>query len=326
MRKIVIQSEREKKTNANNSNKEVCICMNTFQLECFLAVANTLSFARAAEQMNVSQPTITHQIKSLEDELDVKLFIRSTRLVEITPEGQAFIVDAKSMVGIAEQAKLRFATPSDRPIEPLAISCSSYVQLRLLTDCLNQLNSEITNFHPRLFVVPREQLFHLLDTKRADVIFDIREGRELKGDLRFKELVQSDIVCICRKDAELAKKESVSIKDLSTESLVFCDPMNVVPDIADLQWKLAEGRNPADVHFSASSEASLVLAEAGVGVAILPELYLSGQNNLMKITLEDAPKFSYGMFYRTHSGDSLLKEFIAITKSHFAEKYPNTTV
>ncbi len=65
--------------------------MNIFQLSCFLAVANSLSFARAAEQMNISQPAITHQIKSLESELNVKLFHRSTRLVEITPEGQSFI-------------------------------------------------------------------------------------------------------------------------------------------------------------------------------------------------------------------------------------------
>ena len=43
--------------------------MNLFQLECFLAVANTLSFARAAKQMQISQPAISHQIKNLEEEL-----------------------------------------------------------------------------------------------------------------------------------------------------------------------------------------------------------------------------------------------------------------
>ena len=85
--------------------------MNIFQLSCFLAVANSLSFARAAEQMNISQPAITHQIKSLESELNVKLFHRSTRLVEITPEGQSFITDAKNIVAIAGQAKVRFSNP-----------------------------------------------------------------------------------------------------------------------------------------------------------------------------------------------------------------------
>ena len=58
--------------------------MNTFQLSCFLAVAETLSFARAAEQLNITQPAVTHQIHSLETELNVKLFVRTTRTVNLT--------------------------------------------------------------------------------------------------------------------------------------------------------------------------------------------------------------------------------------------------
>ncbi len=50
--------------------------MNTFQLECFFHVASSLSFARAAEELNVSQPAITHQIRSLENELNVKLTVQ----------------------------------------------------------------------------------------------------------------------------------------------------------------------------------------------------------------------------------------------------------
>ena len=88
--------------------------MNIFQLNCFLAVASSLSFAHAAKQMNVSQPAITNQIKTLEAELNAKLFRRSTRLVELTPEGQAFIADAKQIVAIAEQAKMRFSNPDGR--------------------------------------------------------------------------------------------------------------------------------------------------------------------------------------------------------------------
>ena len=70
--------------------------MNTFQLTCFIAVANTLSFARAAENLHVTQPAVTHQIKVLEQELGVPLLHRSTRSVTLTPEGQTFLEDAKS--------------------------------------------------------------------------------------------------------------------------------------------------------------------------------------------------------------------------------------
>ena len=61
--------------------------MNTFQLTCFLTLAETLSFAKAARLLNVTQPAVTHQIHSLEEELNAKLFKRTTRSVEITQEG-----------------------------------------------------------------------------------------------------------------------------------------------------------------------------------------------------------------------------------------------
>ena len=72
--------------------------MNIMQLRCFLAVADTLSFARAAEMMNVTQPAITQQIQTLEEELGVKLFRRSTRSVEITNEGRIFFGDAANII------------------------------------------------------------------------------------------------------------------------------------------------------------------------------------------------------------------------------------
>ena len=106
--------------------------MNTFQLECFLAVSNTLSFVRAAEQLNISQPAITHQIKTLEDELNTVLFKRSTRFVEITQEGISFIGDAKKIISIALQAKMRYKSSKDIPVNALSIGCSYLIQLRTI--------------------------------------------------------------------------------------------------------------------------------------------------------------------------------------------------
>lgn len=81
--------------------------MNTMQLACFLAVAETLSFARAAEQLHVTQPAVTQQIHSLESELNTQLFRRTTRTVELTQAGLIFLGDAKLMLEISERARLR---------------------------------------------------------------------------------------------------------------------------------------------------------------------------------------------------------------------------
>lgn len=292
--------------------------MNTFQLSCFLATANCLNFARAAEQMNVSQPAITHQIKTLESELNVKLFRRSTRLVELTPEGQAFITDAQNMVTIAEQAKLRFSSPAERPIEVLSIGCSGYTQLALFSECLHELAEHYKNLHPRLYVVPHNQLFHQLETEAFDVVFDIQEGAAAGEKLTFKELCRSAVVCVCRGDAPLCEKEAVTVQDLAAERLVFCDPINLAPNIAKLQWKLAEERSPADVHFCSSVESALVLVEAGLGTAILPELLVPAREPVVKVPLAEAPELTFGLFYKAYPGDSVRKKFVQLARRHFA--------
>lgn len=83
--------------------------MTIFQAECFLAVAEHLNFAKAAEQMHISQPAITRQIQTLETELNVKLFYRSTRSVKLTAEGWLFLTDAQTIVSASKRAVRRFA-------------------------------------------------------------------------------------------------------------------------------------------------------------------------------------------------------------------------
>lgn len=294
--------------------------MNIFQLECFLAVANTLSFARAAEQLNVSQPTITHQIKTLEEELNTKLFRRSTRLVEITQEGESFISDARSMVAIASQAKRRFGSSSEKTVETISVGCSNYPQLALLTEVLNELKNEIPNIRPQLFVFPRDRLFHYLDLERLDIVFDIYDSNETRDDVRYSELLQSDIVCICRSDHRFAERSSIDITDLSEETLLFCNPVTLTPDIAKLQLKLAEGQDHTSIHFCSSPEAAHILTCSGYGIAILPELLFPENFNIVKVKLGDTPKLSYGLFCRPFTGDSLVRRFIQLAKSHFSEK------
>ena len=92
--------------------------MNTAQIRCFLAVADTLNFARAAEQLHLTQPAVTHQIQTLEQELGVKLFARTTRTVRLTEEGGLFLADARGLDALAARAQVSAA---DLAAEPLAL-------------------------------------------------------------------------------------------------------------------------------------------------------------------------------------------------------------
>lgn len=72
--------------------------MNTQQLQCFVAVADKLSFTKAAQELYFSVPSVTHHIRQLEAELEAQLFIRNQKLVKLTDMGAAFYPYAKEML------------------------------------------------------------------------------------------------------------------------------------------------------------------------------------------------------------------------------------
>jgi DNA-binding transcriptional LysR family regulator len=292
--------------------------MNTFQLECFLAVAELLSFAKAAKKMNISQPAITHQIKALEEELDVKLFHRSTRVVELTLEGAAFLPDARSMASIAQRAKLRFQNPEERPIAFLSVGSGSYHHLACLAESLHQLSETARDLHPRMQVAHRDGLFHMLENGSLDVVFDLGTGSE-RG-LVFQPICESPMVCACRKGLPLAEEEAITVEGLREESVILCDPLGLSPQASQLQLKLAEGRSPEKIHFSASVDASVVMARAGFGAAILPGVLLPEGEELAKIPILDAPRLTLGMFYQSHPGDELVRQFVKIARENLHQE------
>src|SRR3954451_12633657 len=76
------------------------------QLRCFVAVAEELHFGKAAVRMCMTQPPLSRQIQILERILDVELFKRSSRSVELTAAGAAFMNDARRIVRLADNARL----------------------------------------------------------------------------------------------------------------------------------------------------------------------------------------------------------------------------
>ena len=169
--------------------------MNTMQLACFLAVAETLSFARAAEQLHVTQPAVTQQIHSLESELNTQLFRRTTRTVELTQAGLIFLGDAKLMLEISERARLRAEHAVEDLRQPFVIGCHADADVFRLAKPLRRMAGRFPDLYPVFQVVPFRHLYQRLLEETVDVVVAFREGG-LRKSIRYRELARPGLVAL----------------------------------------------------------------------------------------------------------------------------------
>ena len=291
--------------------------MNTFQLRCFLAVAEHLNFARAAEQLYVTQPAVTQQIHSLEKELDVRLFQRTTRSVRLTTEGQVFLNDARQMLLIAERAKKRFENGAGKEFRLLSLGCYDYASLFALTRPLRRLAVLDPDIHPRLQVFPYQHVFHILEEGDLDAVVGFRDSSSTKVSALFREILKVPVVCVCPPDHPLARKETVHLEDLRQERLVLLSLPRVMPHIAKIQGELMGGRSPASFYFCDCVEAAGVLVQAGFGVSILPRLITEDSPGIASVPLQGVDPIPFGVYYRTLQDNPALKLWLQAMREAF---------
>ena len=290
--------------------------MNTFQLSCFLAVAEYLNFTQAAQSLHVTHPAVSQQIRSLEKELNVKLFQRTTRSVKLTEEGKTFLNDAQQIMAISERAKKRFDSVMPRDIETLALGFYNFPCMFLLSDVLKQLRTDRPELHPRLQVIPFRHIYRMLEEGDLDAVIGFKESPAIKIAAQFKEIVKVPVVCVCPRQHPLSQQTEVVLDDLKEERLVLSlPPRSDSLSIALLQGQLMGERPPSEFYFCESAEAITVLVTAGYGISVLPDFLVPDISLLSKIPLADVAPASFGVYYKSVQGNPALKAFIQCAKS-----------
>ena len=288
--------------------------MNTFQLACFLAVAEHLNFARAAEQLHVTHPAVSQQIKSLEKELGAKLFIRTTRTVKLTEEGRTFLNDAQQIVAISERAKKRFENAGGEEIQILSLGCYNYPCLFLLPKVLRRLAASYPGLHPRLQMIPFQHIYRMLEEGDLHAVIGFQEPDSLKITANYREVMKVPFACVCPAGHPLAQQSSVTLDDLRKERLVLLTPMRASARIAQIQGSLMGGRAPSQFYFCESGEALGILVEAGFGISVLPDLFLPRELSVSVIPIEDLEPASFGVYYKTLQGNGPLRDMVRILR------------
>lgn len=284
--------------------------MNTIQLECFLAVAEYLNFSRASEMLKITQPAVSHQIQTLEEELEVKLFNRTSKSVSLTQEGFQFLPDAELILKTAFSAKERLGT--HKSIVSFEIGCHNHLELNLLPLVLQELIEEFPLLHPSIHLVPFPSLLGMVEDQKLHAAFGIKE-RQTKSALRFKELYSTPIACICSPEYPLAQYQTLT-KDMLFGNFIACTPRFISNTVFSIQSRSISRLIPEQHYFTDSFESIFTLAKAKIGYTLYPDIPHARESGLCYIPVTDLPRVSFGIYYRYDDDFPVLKRFLQLCK------------
>lgn len=156
--------------------------MNEQQLQCFACVAEHLNFTKAAEELFLTVSTVTHHIQSLESELNAKLFVRTTRAVQLTEAGAAFYPDVREILTRLELSKKHVQKADINRITVIHIGCVSYSEFPHLRPVLKRMQEAFPNVRPMVVVDDYFNLKKMFENKQMEILLMSRQmANEIKG-------------------------------------------------------------------------------------------------------------------------------------------------
>ena len=243
--------------------------MELRHLRYFVAVAEAGSLTvAAARRLHTSQPSLSRQIRDLEDELGAQLLTRRARGIELTPAGRAFLDHARlvlSQVEAAGEAVRRVAHPS-RPRFTMGFLTGH--ELKWMPEALRILHDELPNVDVMISSQYSPLLADGLSKGKIDAAF-LRRERGVP-DLAFRLLVKEPLMVVLPRDHRLAALKSIGPRDLVSETFVtVSDTAPVLRMVIDNYLKRS-GINIKPTHEVDNLAMAMSLIASTGGVGLLP--------------------------------------------------------
>jgi len=283
-------------------------------LRYFLAVAEELHFGRAAERLQIAQPALSQQIRSLESQIGVELFHRTKRRVELSAGGKAMFQPARQTLGDAAAAIEAAQRAARGEIGHLTIGFIETAATTIMPLAVRRFRID----HPDVGLSLRElsvdaQIEGLL-SGALDVGI-LRPPIDTPG-LRLAAMADEGLVVVAPEGHWLAKRKRVGPGSLVGEPLVLL-AREVVPGLYDQVIALQRGHGGAIIAQEATSiQAVLGLVAAGLGVSLLPASVRSlDRSGVAFITLAPSPRSSMLLASRETESSPLTTAFLAAAQS-----------
>ncbi|WP_291760276.1 LysR family transcriptional regulator [Lysinibacillus sp. UBA5990] len=247
--------------------------MDIKQLQYFIAVSEQMNFSKAAERLHISQPSLSNAIKKLEHEIGSPLLDRNTRNLQLTEAGEVLFERAKVIVKNMEVLKIE--------MDEVVVHGTSEITIGVMESIKHWLPKVIANYkkeYPQMMI----HLVDILGSKRVKKSLKSYKTHliitnQLMDDpeLEVKTLYEERLVAVLPLHHPLAKKETLSISDISAEPFIIStEGFQTRRDILNT---FEQAGKSIDIQFEIERfETAVSLVRENLGITILPENYLQG--------------------------------------------------
>lgn len=242
--------------------------MEIRQLRYFLAVATELSFTKAAKTLNVSQPPLSHQIASLEEELGALLFERTSRRVELSECGKALLPHVQAIFKHWDEARLHVHRVAQGMVGRLHVGLTGSHFLGPFPRFIREFRQARPAVDLVLHEMPPADQLTALRNFNLDLCFE--RGVTRHKDLSAQLLWRDDAVVAMPQGHRLAHRRSIHLRELADEDFVFLRSGSSTFEKTLCEACRVAGFEPRIVQQVVEVPAVLNLVAAGLGVSVVP--------------------------------------------------------
>jgi DNA-binding transcriptional LysR family regulator len=244
--------------------------IENFKLRVFRVVADTMNFRRAADELHLTQPAITAQIKTLEEGLGIALFDRIGRDIHLTPAGTTLLHYVRQIEAITNEAMAALAPFGGQEGIDLCIGASHTIAVYLLPKLLPHLLSEWPKLRAHVMAGSTNEVLQALTTHQISV--GLIEAPAFRPDLKTEVFAEDELALIVRPDHRWTRKPMLRAAELVQAPILLREEgsgmRRFVEEYLERNGVLRQQlQTPIDIN---STEGIIAAVEAGLGVGFAP--------------------------------------------------------
>lgn len=240
--------------------------MNPHHLRTFLAVRRHRNYTRAAEEVFLTQPAVSRQVRQLEEELGVRLFEQIGKSLHLTDAGETLAVEAEKLLGAMERTAEAVRSHCSAERGSVRIGASTTPGFYLLPDLLGRFHRRFPKVTLHYTVENSLRIEQMLLRNELDLGFV--GARLSSGELELKPLVEDEIVCFTSPSHRLAKVRGIAPGLLEEEMWIIREKGSATRRHFE-DWLSSQGGTIRNAIELSCPEACKTLVRAGIGISFM---------------------------------------------------------